>query len=89
MDMAKSYVQLGHPEKAQPILTAMGDRAGEYLDWYLSGTDKQLRGNVNSCYYELNILNTVASLLDDKELSNKYKAMLDDKFTLMRMRVGR
>ena len=89
MDMANSYVQLGHPEKAQPILTAMGDRAGEYLDWYLSGTDKQLRGNVNSCYYELNILNTVASLLDDKELSNKYKAMLDDKFTLMRMRVGR
>ena len=89
MDMAKSYVQLGHPEKAQPILTAIGDRAGEYLDWYLSGTDKQLRGNVNSCYYELNILNTVASLLDDKELSNKYKAMLDDKFTLMRMRVGR
>ena len=72
-----------------PILTDMGDRAGEYLDWYLSGTDKQLRSNVNSCQWELMVLNDVATLLKDNELAKKYQMMLDEKFAQLRVRLGR
>jgi hypothetical protein len=89
LDIAASYVQLGHPEKATPILVALGDRAGEYAEWYLSGTDSQLRGNVNNCYLELSILNEVDEHLEDKDLANHYQAMLDDKFTRLRLRMGR
>ena len=89
MDIAASYVQLGKMDKALPILTDMGDRAGEYLDWYLSGTDKQLRSNVNSCQWELMVLNDVATLLKDNELAKKYQMMLDEKFAQLRVRLGR
>ena len=89
MEMATSYVQLGQLQKALPILTAMGDRAGEYLDWYLSGTDKQLSTNVNNCQWELMVLNEVADLLKGNDLSKKYQAMLTEKFASLRMRLGR
>ena len=67
----------------------MGDRAGEYLDWYLSGTDKQLSTNVNNCQWELMVLNEVADLLKGNDLSKKYQAMLTEKFASLRMRLGR
>ena len=89
MDIATAYVELGQLQKALPILTAMGDRAGEYLDWYLSASDKELRANVNNCQWELMILNEVAELLGNNPHSDKYQAMLDEKFSLLRMRLGR
>jgi hypothetical protein len=67
----------------------MGDRAGEYLDWYLSGTDKQLRSNVNNCQWELMVLSDVATLLQGNEQAKKYQAMLDEKFAQLRVRLGR
>ena len=89
MDIAECYVQLGQMEKALPILAAMGDRAGEYLDWYLSGTDKQFQSNARSCQYELMILNDVSTLLKGNELAKEYEALLNDKFMQFRMRLGR
>ena len=89
MDIATAYVELGQLQKALPILTAMGDRAGEYLDWYLSASDRELRANVNNCQWELMILNEVAELLGNNPHSDKYQAMLDEKFSLLRMRLGR
>ena len=76
-------------EKALPILAAMGDRAGEYIDWYLSGTDKQFQSNARSCQYELMILNDVSTLLKGNELAKEYEALLNDKFMQFRMRLGR
>ena len=89
MEMATSYVQLGKMDKALPILMAMGDRAGEYLGWYLSGTDKQLRSNVNNCQWELMVLSDVATLLQGNEQAKKYQTMLDEKFAQLRVRLGR
>lgn len=49
--MARQYVDLGEPEKAEPILTAMRENALQYLTW-IADMDSKKQRTVSSDFIE-------------------------------------
>ena len=88
LEMAECYVRLGQKEKAAAILAPLGDRACDYIDWYMSGNDKNFKSHLSSIqYYEFPILQEVVSLLDGTELEETYRAKLEEKYISLRTRL--
>ncbi len=88
LEFAEAYLQLGEKEKAKAILTQIGDKANEYLEWYLSLNEKQLQAKLNDCQWNFSILNTVATLLEKSEEGLAYQHSLDEKFARLRSRIN-
>ena len=49
--MARQYVDLGEPEKAEPILTTMRENALQYLTW-IADMDSRKQRTVSSDFVE-------------------------------------
>ncbi|MBQ8362213.1 MAG: DUF2723 domain-containing protein [Bacteroidaceae bacterium] len=88
MEFAEAYLQLGEKEKATGILKQLGDKANEYIDWYLSLDQKQLQAKISDCQWNFSILNTVATLLGNSEEGLAYQQSLDEKFARLRGRLN-
>ena len=84
LDIAATYIALGEKEKALPILKQVGDKADQYLDWYLS-MGKKVNNHISDCQWQFSILNSVATLLGDTKEGEAYQLALDEKFNRLRM----
>jgi len=99
-EMATAYMQLGKIDKAEHIMNALKKRAEEYIDWYMSLSDRNFLVIYKDCYAEVVTLTNLLDIYDDalageenyKEFSNREKKTLESHSKAMekdiQMRLG-
>ena len=78
IDLAQTWIQLGHPAEGGKILDAMGQNAKEYLEWYLSLDTRRLLQSSRDCMMQISILYRIAQTyapIDPKKAEEYRKAM--------------
>lgn len=87
LGMASAYMQLGEKEKAADIYRQLGDKASEYLDWYMSLDDAGFYASIDDYRTQLSILETVirGTGIGDE---NPYMLKFNDAYLKMKDRLG-
>ena len=62
IEMANAYLQLGKLDKAEIIINALHKRSTEYIQWYLSLSDRNFKTVYSECYTELYTLSNLIDL---------------------------
>ncbi len=85
MEMATAYMQLGKIDKAEHIIKALTKRSEEYVDWYLSLSDRDFRVAYKECYAEIITIGDLLGIYDDA-MSGKahYKKFSDKEMKLLK-----
>lgn len=81
LQMAESYYQLGETEKADTIMTALADKAVEYITWYLSLDDKRFAMSTGEIMeYYLPMLNSEIKMMQkyNSDLASTYESKLKE-----------
>lgn len=71
---------LGKVEEGSRIYDAVAQNSIEYLEWYLSLSDKRLVNASEECMYHLYMLTDVVESYEkvDKKKAEKYSRLLED-----------
>lgn len=73
-EMAEDYIALGQKEKAESILNDMGNKAVEYITWYLSFDNSRLAGSYEDIVRNFYILDEInKSLMRAEAISGTTK----------------
>ena len=105
MEMANDYIALGEYAKAEAILDELGNKAVEYITWYMSLDDERLALSYENCIRNLYILDEVNKALErivaksesqpegevkvSTEMANHYAQKFDELYDMFNVRVGR
>ena len=105
MEMANDYIALGEYAKAEAILDELGNKAVEYITWYMSLDDERLALSYENCIRNLYILDEVNKALEQivaksesqpegevkvsTEMANHYAQKFDELYDMFNVRVGR
>ena len=104
-EMADDYIALGEYAKAEAILDELGNKAVEYITWYMSLDDERLALSYENCIRNLYILDEVNKALErivaksesqpegevkvSTEMANHYAQKFDELYDMFNVRVGR
>ena len=104
-EMADNYVTLGEYAKAEAILDELGNKAVEYITWYMSLDDERLALSYENCvryFYILDDVNKALSRIESKkaqqpagemntssEIVEHYAQKFDELYDMFNVRVGR
>jgi len=104
-EMADNYIALGEIAKAESILNELGNKAVEYITWYMSMNDEHLALSYEECLRNFYILDEVnkslsraASLTEAQpesemkssaDMALHYAKKFEQLYDAFNMRVGR
>ena len=104
-EMADNYVTLGEYAKAEAILDELGNKAVEYITWYMSLDDERLALSYENCvryFYILDDVNKALSRIESKkaqqpagemntssEIAEHYAQKFDELYDMFNVRVGK
>ena len=104
-EMADNYITLGEYAKAEAILDELGNKAVEYITWYMSLDDKRLALSYENCvryFYILDDVNKALSRIESiktqqpagemntsSEIAEHYAQKFDELYDMFNVRVGR
>ena len=80
LTLARTWFMLGKVEEGSRIYDAVAQNSIEYLEWYLSLSDKRLVNASEECMYHLYMLTDVVESYEkvDKKKAEKYSRLLED-----------
>ncbi|MBR5351765.1 MAG: DUF2723 domain-containing protein [Prevotella sp.] len=76
LEFAKVYGTLGKKDKAKHVIDQLFNNASQYMNWYTSLDDHQMRGYQQECMLHLYIMQNcieLADLVDEKYVDTLYK----------------
>ena len=104
-EMADDYITLGEYAKASAILDELGNKAVEYITWYMSLDDERLALSYDNCVRNFIILDEVSKSLErmasnaqqqagtevqaPTEYAEHYRQKFNDLYDMFNARVGR
>jgi tetratricopeptide (TPR) repeat protein len=104
-EMAEDYIALGEYAKAEEILDELGNRAVEYITWYMSLDDERLALSYENCvrnFYILDDVNKALARIEAKkgvktegetdassEVAEHYAQKFDELYDMFNIRVGK
>ena len=104
-EMADDYIALGEYAKASTILDELGNKAVEYITWYMSLDDERLALSYDNCVRNFIILDEVSKSLErmaskaqqqagaevqaPTEYAEHYRQKFNDLYDMFNARVGR
>ena len=104
-EMADDYIALGEYAKASAILDELGNKAVEYITWYMSLDDERLALSYDNCVRNFIILDEVSKSLErmasnaqqqagaevqaPTEYAEHYRQKFNDLYDMFNARVGR
>ena len=104
-EMADDYITLGEYAKAEAILDELGNKAVEYITWYMSLDDERLALSYENCIRNLYILDDVNKALSrieskkaqqpagemntSSEIAEHYAQKFEELYDMFNARVGR
>ena len=104
-EMADNYITLGEYAKAEAILDELGNKAVEYITWYMSLDDERLALSYENCvryFYILDDVNKALSRIESiktqqpagemntsSEIAEHYAQKFDELYDMFNVRVGR
>jgi hypothetical protein len=104
-EMAEDYIALGEYAKAEAILDELGNRAVEYITWYMSLDDERLALSYENCvrnFYILDDVNKALARIEAKkgvkaegetdassEMAEHYAQKFDELYDMFNIRVGK
>ena len=104
-EMADDYIALGEYAKASAILDELGNKAVEYITWYMSLDDERLALSYDNCVRNFIILDEVSKSLErmasnaqqqagaevqaPPEYAEHYRQKFNDLYDMFNARVGR
>ena len=89
LDLARAWVALGEKEKAENILIPMANSSCEYIDWYLSMSNRQLLTKSDDVLYYQYLLHLEAELFQKakSDKAGEYIQKLNDYNNLLQTRL--
>lgn len=89
LDLARAWIALGEKEKAENILIPMANSSCEYIDWYLSMSNRQLLTKSDDVLYYQYLLHLEAELFQKakSDKAGEYIQKLNDYNNLLQTRL--
>ncbi len=89
LDLARAWIALGEKEKAENILVPMANSSCEYMDWYLSMSNRQLLTKSDDVLYYQYLLHLEAELFQKakSDKAGEYIQKLNDYNSLLQTRL--
>ena len=84
-EIARTWLALGQPSKAEEIAEQLGNTACEYLDWYLSLPPRYAKmstSDVRYYFYQLQEVKELLSAADSKKAA-KYEKAIEHYYGMM------
>jgi hypothetical protein len=104
-EMAEDYIALGEYAKAEAILDELGNKAVEYITWYMSLDDERLALSYDNCIRNFYILDDVNKALEkiqakkagqpeseisaSSEMADHYAQKFEELYEMFNVRIGR
>ena len=104
-EMAEDYIALGEYAKAEAILDELGNKAVEYITWYMSLDDERLALSYDNCLRNFYILDEINKSLEritalktgqpegemavSSEMEEHYAQKFNELYDMFNVRVGR
>ncbi len=89
-NLAEAYYKLNEKEKADNIMEYLATKATEYITWYLSMNDFQMRVSYRDIGFNISVLDECIKIMEtyDSDMAAGYSATLDSLYKEVTLRLG-